>query len=95
MEGVLWHLLASSRGSANRVRIIRTLEERPRNANELATELDLDYKTVQHHLDVLMENNVLRRTDNEYAAVYLFTDQLESNWELVEEILETVDPEGT
>jgi DNA-binding transcriptional ArsR family regulator len=79
MEGVLWHLLASSRGSANRVRIIRSLDDRPRNANELATELDLDYKTVQHHLDVLTENNVLRRTDNEYAAVYLFTAQLESH----------------
>ncbi len=93
MEGVLWYLLASSRGSANRVRILKTLDEQPRNVNQLATELDLDYKTVQHHLDVLMENNVLRRTDNDYAAVYLFTDQLKSNWDLVEEILETVDPE--
>jgi DNA-binding transcriptional ArsR family regulator len=93
MEGVLWYLLASTRGSANRVRIIRALDEQPRNTNQLATELDLDYKTVQHHLDVLVENNVLRRTDNDYAAVYLFTDQVESNWDLVEEILETVDPE--
>jgi predicted transcriptional regulator len=93
MEGVLWYLLASSRGSANRVRILNTLDEQPRNVNQLATELDLDYKTVQHHLDVLMENNVLRRTDNDYAAVYLFTDQVKSNWDLVEEILETVDTE--
>jgi DNA-binding transcriptional ArsR family regulator len=94
MEGVLWYLLASSRGSANRVRILRTLDEQPRNVNQLATELDLDYKTVQHHLDVFRENNVLRRTDNDYAAVYLFTDQVKSNWDLVEEILETVDPEA-
>ena len=94
MEGVLWYLLASTRGSQNRVRIVRALDERPRNANQLATELDLDYKTVQHHLDVLLDNNVLRRTDDDYAAVYLFTDQLESNWGLVEEILATVDPEG-
>ena len=93
MEGVLWYLLASTRGSENRVRIVRALDERPRNANQLATELDLDYKTVQHHLEVLVENNVLRRTDNDYAAVYLFTDQLESNRDLVEEILEAVDPE--
>jgi predicted transcriptional regulator len=94
MEGVLWYLLASSRGSANRVRILNTLEERPRNVNQLATELDLDYKTVQHHLGVLMDNNVVERTDNDYAAVYLFTDQVRSHWDLVEEIIETVGEEG-
>jgi len=65
---VLWYLLASSHVIANRVRIIRLLDERSRTANELATDLDLDYKTTQHHLDVLMENNILRRTDNDPAA---------------------------
>lgn len=91
MEGVLWHLLASSRGGPSRVRIVRALDERPQNANELADELDLDYTTIRHHLEVLVENNVVRRTDDEYAAVYLFTEQAEVNWEIVEEILETVD----
>ena len=93
MEGVLWHLLASSRGGPTRVAIVRALEERPRNANELATELGMDYTTIRHHLDVLMENNVVRRTDDDYAAVYLFTDQVETNWDTVEEILDTVDPD--
>lgn len=91
MEGVLWHLLASSRGGPTRVRIVRALDERPRNANELADLLDLDYTTVRHHLDVFLENNVVRRTDDDYAAVYLFTEQVKANWETVEEILATVD----
>jgi DNA-binding transcriptional ArsR family regulator len=93
MEGVLWYLLASSRGGPTRVRILRALDERPRNANQLATELELDYTTVRHHLDVLMENNVVERTDDEYAAVYLFTEQVKSNWETVEEIIAVVDSE--
>ncbi|MCT9097843.1 winged helix-turn-helix domain-containing protein [Haloarchaeobius sp. HME9146] len=93
MEGVLWHLLASSRGAATRVRILRAIEQRPRNANELATELDLDYTTIRHHTEILLENNVLRRTDDDYAAVYLLTDQLRSNWDVVEEILAVVDTE--
>jgi DNA-binding transcriptional ArsR family regulator len=83
MEGVLWYLLASSRGGDTRVRILRALEERPRNANQLATELDLDYTTVRHHLDVLLENNVVRTAGEDYGTVYLFTDQLEHNWETV------------
>jgi DNA-binding transcriptional ArsR family regulator len=90
MEGVLWYVLASSRGGPTRVRIVEALDERPRNANQLAESLDMDYTTIRHHLDVLMENNVVRRTDDEYAAVYLFTDQVQANWGVVEEVLDTV-----
>ncbi|MFC6731771.1 MULTISPECIES: winged helix-turn-helix domain-containing protein [unclassified Haladaptatus] len=93
MEGVLWYVLASSRGGPTRVRIVKAIAERPRNANQLATALDLDYTTIRHHLDVLLKNNVVRRTDDDYAAVYLFTDQLKSNWTVVEEVLAVVDTE--
>ena len=93
MESVLWYLLASSRGGDTRCRILRTLEKRPHNANELAEELDLDYTTVRHHLDVFLDNNVLRKAGDGYGDIYLFTEQIEHNWETVEEILDTVDTE--
>jgi DNA-binding transcriptional ArsR family regulator len=93
MEDALWHLLASSRGGPSRVRILRAIDERPRNANQLAEALDLDYTTVRHHLDRLAENNVVRSTENDYGAVYLLTDQVRANWDTVETIVETVDPE--
>jgi predicted ArsR family transcriptional regulator len=95
MDGVLWHVLASSRGGPTRVRIVRTLEQRPRNANELAEQLEFDYTTIRHHLDVLQENNVVRKSADAYGAVYLFTEQAESNWDTIEEIIETVDGEDT
>lgn len=94
MEGVLWYLLASSRGGPTRVRILRALAAHPQNANQLATRLDLDYTTIRHHLDVLMKNNVVTRTGDDYAAAYLFTEQVKTNWDIVEEILATVDPEN-
>ncbi|USZ73315.1 winged helix-turn-helix domain-containing protein [Natronosalvus halobius] len=94
MDDVLWYVLASSRGGPTRVRILRALEERPRNANQLATDLEFDYTTIRHHLNVLMENNVVRRTDDDYAAVYLFTEQVRSNWDTVETVLEAVDPDS-
>lgn len=95
MEGVLWQLLASSRGGPTRTRLLSSLAEHPRNANELANELDLDYTTIRHHLDILCENNVVKRTDNEYGAVYLVTDQVKAHWEVVEEIFETMDGESS
>ena len=52
MEAVLWQVLAGTRGGPNRARLLRAIDERPRNINRLAEDLDLDYKTVQHHMEV-------------------------------------------
>lgn len=91
MEGVLWYVLTGTRGGKNRVRLLRALDERPRNANQLAENLDLDYKTVRHHLDVLVENDVLKSSGDEYGAVYLPTERVEHHWDAVEEIIEQMD----
>jgi hypothetical protein len=42
MEGVLWYVLTGTRGGTNRVRILRAIDERPRNANQLAEDLELN-----------------------------------------------------
>ena len=91
MEGVLWYVLTGTRGGANRVRILRALDERPRNANQLAEELDLDYKTVRHHLSVLVENDVVEKSGDDYGAVYLPSDAARTHWDVIEEIIDHVD----
>ena len=90
MEGTLWHVLAGTKGGPNRARILRALDERPRNANQLADALDLDYKTVRHHLDVLREKNLVRRSGDDYGAIYLPTDRLRQYWNTCEEIIDSV-----
>lgn len=90
MEAVLWYVLTGTRGGTNRVRILRALDERPRNANQLAEDLDLDYKTVRHHLDVLVENGIVEKSGDDYGAIYLPTDRVRAHWEIVEEITERV-----
>lgn len=90
MEAVLWYVLTATRGGTNRVRILRALDERPRNANRLAEELDLDYKTVRHHLEVLVDNGVVEASGDEYGAVYRPSEAARDHWETVESILEQV-----
>ena len=90
MELVLWQVLAGTRGGPNRARILRALDERPRNRNQLADHLGLDYKTVEHHLGVLKENGVVESTDTGYGAVYLITDRAENHWDKVIEIMEQI-----
>lgn len=91
MEAVLWYVLTGTRGGPNRVRLLRAIDERPRNANQLAEDLDLDYTTIRHHLDVLMDNGMVRKSGGDYGAVYLTTDQVEHHWETVETIIERVE----
>ncbi|WP_049903002.1 ArsR/SmtB family transcription factor [Halococcus agarilyticus] len=91
MEAVLWYVLTGTRGGTNRVRILRALDERPRNANQLAEDLELDYKTVRHHLDVLEDNGVLEDSGDDYGAIYLPTDQARHHWDTVEKIIDQVE----
>ncbi|KZN25980.1 transcriptional regulator [Haladaptatus sp. R4] len=91
MEAVLWYVLAGTRGGINRARILRTLDQRPRNANKLAEDLDLNYDTIRHHLDVLADNNVVKASGDEYGAVYLPTDAARHHWDTVEDIITQLD----
>jgi predicted transcriptional regulator len=91
MEKALWYLLTATRGGENRVRLIRALSERPRNANKLAEELDVSYKTVRHHLDMLEDHGIVESGGNEYGKLYFLTDRFETNRETFERITEHMD----
>jgi DNA-binding transcriptional ArsR family regulator len=91
MDTVLWQTLAGSRGGPNRARILRALDDRPRNANRLADDVDLAYDTIRHHLRVLEDNGVVTSSDGDYGVVYLPSDRARANWETVETILTQVD----
>jgi DNA-binding transcriptional ArsR family regulator len=86
MEATLREVLAGTQGGPNRTRILVELHHRPRNANQLAERLDLDYKTVRHHLEVLREQDLVHRGGDGYGAIYLPTDRVRHCWDVVEEI---------
>lgn len=94
MEKALWYLLAGTRGGPNRVRLIRAIEDRPRNANQLAEHVGLDYNTVRHHLDMLLEHDVVERSGDEYGALYFLTDCFERHRETFERVTERMDVEA-
>jgi DNA-binding transcriptional ArsR family regulator len=91
MEKALWYLFVGTQGGKNRVRIVRALDDRPRNANKLAAALDLDYNTVRHHLDMLAEHDVVEPGGTDYGTMYFLTDRFEHARETFEEITEHLD----
>jgi DNA-binding transcriptional ArsR family regulator len=85
---VLWYLIGSTKGGVNRAKILEFINSKPANANQIATELKLDYKTVLHHLKVLSENGLII-TDNKdsYGATYFLTPLMEKNYPSFKSIL--------
>lgn len=87
---VLWQALAGTRGGPNRARILQALDERPRNPNQLAEDLDLAYNTIRHHLEVLERNEIVASSDADYGTVYMPSDRAREHWNTVEEIMSQV-----
>ena len=80
MKNLLWYLIAGTRGGETRGKIISFLNKEPSNANKIAEKLNLDYKTVRHHLDVLGKNNLLTTVNKgNYGAVYFLSEVMKSH----------------
>jgi DNA-binding transcriptional ArsR family regulator len=88
---LLWYLIASTRGGVNRAKIINFLSESPSNANQLSNQLKLDYKTIVHHLDVLVKNGlIITENEESYGATYFISPIIEKNYSAFKEIMATI-----
>lgn len=83
---LLWFVFAGSRGGLNRLRLVSILRNTPLNANQLAKEMGLDYKAIQHHVQVLEKNNIVTKVGEKYNITYFISNFLESNMESFDEI---------
>ena len=88
---LLWFIFAGSRGGLNRLRIISSLKKNPLNTNQLAKDLGLDYKAIQHHIKVLEKNNLITKIGEKYGVIFFISTFLEVNMETFEEIATKLD----
>ena len=87
LRRLLWYLLGGARGGPNRAQIIKAIQDRPQNANQLAETLNVDYKTILHHLRILKENGLVVASDEKaYGAVLFLTPKMEAALPIMEEI---------
>jgi DNA-binding transcriptional ArsR family regulator len=90
LKYLLGWLIAGTRGGPTRARMIEVLKETPQNANQLATLLKMDYKTMRHHLEVLEKNKIITSVGDRYGATYFLSQVMEDNYYLFEEILRKI-----
>jgi len=87
MRKLIWWVFAGTTGGPNRARIVRSLNERPYNAHQLAEKLGLNYKTVRHHLNILEENKMITSTGkNKYGELYFLSTEMEDNYEIFKDL---------
>ena len=91
IKRLFWFLFAGSRGGLNRLRIVQTIRGKPLNANQLAKDLELDYKAIQHHVNVLEKNNIITKVGEKYGITYFVSTFLEVNTESFDEIIAKLD----
>jgi predicted transcriptional regulator len=88
---ILWFVFAGSRGGINRLKIVNLLKQRPHNANQLAKAMDLDYKAITHHIQVLEKNNIVAKIGEKYNVTFFISNFLEANMESYHEIAQKVE----
>ncbi|HLB70146.1 MAG: winged helix-turn-helix domain-containing protein [Candidatus Methanoperedens sp.] len=91
MKKLLWYLIAGTRGGQTRAVILRRLIDRPYNANQLAESMNMDYKTIRHHLDVLVKNGIVTIEGDKYGAMYFISKAMEVNLDEFYQIWEKID----
>ena len=84
---VFWFLFVGSRGATNRIRIMSTLRKMPSNRNQLATELGIEYKNIQHHIKILEKNNLVKKIGKQYGLIYYVSTLFENSEAVFDEIV--------
>jgi predicted transcriptional regulator len=86
LRRLIWYLLGGTRGAENRARIIRAIKERPRNLNQLANDLGLQYTLAQHHVSVLKRNSLVAVVGEHYGQTYFLSPWLEAHFDIFESV---------
>ena len=87
LEKVLYWILLATTGGSNRGRILDEIMKAPQNANVLSKILNLDFKTIQHHIKVLEKNKLICHEGGDgYGKVYFPSELLEENLESYKKI---------
>ena len=81
---LLYWLLNASRGGPTRLKLLRILDKKPMNMRRLSMSMKMDYKTVQGHVELLVQEGVIQTPKKKYGSVYFISQEWEENSYLLE-----------
>lgn len=90
-DKTLAYIITLRSGGKTTARIIDELLKRPYNKNQLAEKLNLNYKTITYHLNIIHEKNYVRKVKYYNQYFYIPTEKLINNlkeYYLLKELIE-------
>ena len=69
-----------------RARLIQAMRSQPGNMNQLAKRLGVDYRTIQHHIEVLKKNALVDSTGEHYGLTYSLTPWMDAHLAIFDEL---------
>lgn len=90
---ILWYVFVATRGGPTRIKIVDLLRERPYNINQMSAALGMDYKTIQHHIKILEDNNIIALIEKKYGTIYFPSGEFEQAMPTFEDIRQKVHKE--
>ena len=79
------------KGRYTRMRILCAITEEPMNTLEIAKKLELDYKTIQHSINVLEKNNLIVRMGQGYGDMFFPSEMISSNLPTLYKVIRRVE----
>jgi len=83
---LLRYLIEGTHGGKTRALIMRHLAKKSCNAHQLAKTLKLDYKTIRHHLEVLVKYGMITRNHDGYSDLYFISNNIASLYSFDDEM---------
>lgn len=90
-ESILAEVFTGMQGRYTRLRIIQLLKDEPLNANQVAHELGLDYRTIQHNIRVLETKNMISRVGGKYGSIFFLSPFLEDNLDVLNKLIKKIE----
>lgn len=88
---ILWLIIAGTRGGPNRAKILNLIKDTPMNANKISKVLNVDHKTVDHHVKILSKNDLIVKAEKDYGAEYHLSPIMKENQDALEEIMRKIE----
>ena len=85
-QKLLCYLIQGTRGGKTRALILKHLNEKSYNAHQLSTVMNMDYKTIRHHLNVLTKNGIIGKGTDGYSDLYFISKNMEVDLNQLSEI---------
>lgn len=88
IKKLLHQIFLKRKGGKTSAKIVDLLLIRPYNGSQIARILEMDYNTIEYHLEILCKSKLVMCESDSYGSLYYPTDLLLKNHEEYEKIKE-------